>query len=200
MRKTSEEYKEDRLQGDLEYPSEQVDNFFRSINKKRKFTFFSKAKIAYLRPIFQSSPTMTATRWHLSVDGNITVRILTIGVHMEDAKNMLHAVDDEVKESLKILEDLSNQCMTVAAVVGPRLQKQITDLRDHRMALVSELRQCLNMMQDVRKFFFEADYEKEMERLERFIKACKDMKQLREDGTLDAICDASIRLAVQEKK
>ena len=59
------------------------------------------------------------------------------------------------------------------------------------MTIVSEVKQSLNVLKDVRKFFIEKDYETEMQNLERFINLCKEIKQLKEDGIFDAVCDAT---------
>ena len=74
----------------------------------------------------------------------------------------------------------------------------MTDLRATRMATVNEINASLAAMREIRKFFLESDYETEMTRLERFVRVCRDLQDLKASGVLDAIADTSIKLAVQE--
>jgi hypothetical protein len=83
----------------------------------------------------------------------------------------------------------------LADIVQPSLMKQAQDLRSARMTVVSEVQQALGAMRDVRKFFLESDYETEMARLERFVKVCRELQALKDDGVLDAVCDSSLRLS-----
>jgi len=54
-------------------------------------------------------------------------------------------------------------------------------------------------MKDVRKFFFESDHEEELKRLQEFVTLGERMKSLIEDGTMDAVVDIAIKLAIQEE-
>jgi len=53
-------------------------------------------------------------------------------------------------------------------------------------------------LRDIRKFFLESDYKTEVERLERFVSLCREIKALKESGLFDAVCDTAIRMSVQE--
>lgn len=128
------------------------------------------------------------------------VNLIRGGVFMEDIKNELEVINREVLESKKILENLSNEIRAVSDIVEPALLKQIKDIREHRMSLISELKNCLNMLQDVRKFFLDSDYKIEMERLERFIGVCKEIQILKQEGVFDDICNSAIRMAIREEK
>ena len=68
------------------------------------------------------------------------------------------------------------------------------------MNLISEIRACLENLKEIRSFFLESNYEKEMERLERFVKICKEIQQLKQSGIFDDICDSAIRMAIREEK
>ncbi|KKL81324.1 hypothetical protein LCGC14_1995850 [marine sediment metagenome] len=76
------------------------------------------------------------------------------------------------------------------------LDKLVQKIRESRMAVTLELKQTLSAMRDVRTFFLESDYEKEMERLERFVTLGERMKTLIQDGTIDAMCDVVLKLAI----
>lgn len=118
---------------------------------------------------------------------------------MEQTTEAIKLANEEAKESRTILEDLKNQIIAVNKAIFPELIEQVTKMREARMAVVGEMHQSLNMLQDVRKFFIDSSYEMEMERLERFVAVCREIKKLKDEGTLEAICDAAIRLAIKEE-
>lgn len=125
--------------------------------------------------------------------------ILGIGGSMEDMAKLLKEVNSEVQESKKILQNLANEVRAVSDIVGPVLVNQVKELRSSRMAAVSEINQSLKALQDIRTFFLESDYEKEMTRLKEFVGICQDLRMLKQDGTLDLLCETVIRLALKEE-
>lgn len=134
------------------------------------------------------------------VTGDVDFQISRGGQCMEQTKELLTAVNDEMQQSKKILEALVNDVKALGDVVGPALLKQATDLRNSRMTATTEIQLSLTALREIRKFFLESDYDKEMGRLERFLAACREFKALKADGTLDAVADIAIRLAVQEER
>jgi hypothetical protein len=50
-------------------------------------------------------------------------------------------------------------------------------------------------LKEVRQFFLEGDYEKEIERLHEFVDLCERLKALTQDGFLDAVADTLLKLA-----
>jgi hypothetical protein len=68
------------------------------------------------------------------------------------------------------------------------------------MAAVNEISQSLQALRDIRKFFIESDYATEVGRLREFVALCEQVQRLKENGTLDAISDAILRLAVAPAK
>lgn len=141
----------------------------------------------------------------IQFDGKIQVNpmafdYLMIGGFMEDTVMLLREVTKQAEESRKVLEDLSNQVAVIYDVLKPILLKQLSDLRNQRIGMVSEYRDILNAGKDLRNFFLESDYKEEIERLERFVSLCREIKSLKADGTFDAICDSAIRLAIGEGK
>jgi negative regulator of replication initiation len=81
--------------------------------------------------------------------------------------------------------------------VNPELMKMIKDIRSSRMTATTEIKQSLVELRDIRKFFLETDYEEEMKRLERFVNLCKEIRQLKADGTFDSICESALKLSMK---
>jgi len=79
---------------------------------------------------------------------------------------------------------------------GPTINDRISLLRSARMSIVTEISLMLPQLRDLRTFFFEDQHRREIERLQEFISLCEKLKALKADGTLDAVCDVSLRLAV----
>jgi len=121
------------------------------------------------------------------------------GNAMEITNEMMKKINEETKESKKILQDLSNDIKKIHDLITPELTKIVHDIRDKRMTIVTELQKSLNAMKEVRKFFLESDYQKEMERLQEFITTSERLKKLISDGTMDAITDIAIKLAIKEE-
>jgi hypothetical protein len=122
--------------------------------------------------------------------------ILTIGGMMEDVTGLLKASKEEIVESKRVLEGLKNDVDALYDAIAPSLLKQIKEIRASRMNVVSEVREALTAMRDLRKFFLEKDYEVEMARLERFVRLCKEIQALKQSGIFDAVCDSALHLAV----
>lgn len=117
---------------------------------------------------------------------------------MEENALLLTALNKELTESKAILQNLANEIRAVQDIVGPALMAHAQQLRSARMTVVSELQTSLVALREVRKFFLESDYADEMDRLERFVRVCKEVQVLKQSGVFDAVVDSAIRLAVQE--
>ncbi len=122
-----------------------------------------------------------------------------VGQAMEETRALLEEANEEVTKSKEVLEDLANKIKSLAEIVIPELHKQSEVVRASRMSVVREVSLSLDAFKDVRKFFLDKDYKNEMERLERFVAICKELKELKEQGVLDAVADVSIRLSIQEE-
>ncbi len=116
---------------------------------------------------------------------------------MEDVNNYISDVRSELEESKKSLEGLANDVKRLAGIVLPALKEHTEALRLARMAAVAEVRESLSALRDVRTFFMEADYKHEMERLDQLVRLCRAIKELKDDGVFDAVCDSALRLAVK---
>jgi len=122
-----------------------------------------------------------------------------VGMVMTDSIELLEAANAEIEESKKILENLANKVTAVADEVNPRLLEQTKRLRESRMTAVSEIHQSLKALREIRQFFLESDYSREIERLKEFVAVCRDLKALKQDGTLEAVSTVAIRLALKEE-
>ena len=118
---------------------------------------------------------------------------------METTAEGLKVVAEELRAAKELVEQFSNEFMEVSRFVRTRNEEHIKELREMRMATVREIRDSLSALHDIRRFFLEKDYEQEMLRLERFVAVCRELQALRANGTIDAICDTALRLAVEEK-
>lgn len=126
--------------------------------------------------------------------------IVGMGARMEQMKEEISVLNGEVSEARDTVRALANEVAALANVIEPQLLDCITRTRSARMAIVTELRQSLDAMRDVRKFFLESDYRTEMERLEQFIAVARELEALKQSGVLDALCDTAIRLALKENQ
>ena len=118
-----------------------------------------------------------------------------VGAHMESTAEMLKAATDALRDAKEELQRVSNEAMATAGPLEETLLKHLRDIRDSRMAAVREAREILAALQDVRKFFVDKDYDREMERMERLVRVCREFQALKADGVLDAMIDAALKLA-----
>jgi hypothetical protein len=116
---------------------------------------------------------------------------------MEDTAQMLEATNRQLTEAKATMQGLVNELSAAADIIGPSLMKHVQDLRSARMTVVTEVRESLTALRDLRRFFLESDYETEMLRLERFIKLCREIQSLKAEGVFDAVVDSALKLAVK---
>jgi hypothetical protein len=124
--------------------------------------------------------------------------LMETGRDMEEAAQLLQATTAEVTESQAVLTQTMAELRTLTQTLGPMLLEQVRELRAARMAVLTETREMLAALRDVRKFFLEADYDKETTRLREFVTLCHELQALKTAGVLDAVCESAIRLAVRE--
>ncbi len=128
------------------------------------------------------------------------VNLIRVGVQMETNNELLRELTEEVARSSETLRKLADEVIAMGHVVGPELHRQVTELRDSRMAVVREVRESLTALRDLRAFFLESTYETEIGRLERLVALCRELEQVRATGVFDAVCDAALRLAAPAQK
>ena len=118
------------------------------------------------------------------------------GGQLEDTSELVQVAIKTAREAKEELRAIANECGDIGDVILPALMDHVKLLRDARFSLTNEAGQCLSSLKEVRKFFFDSDYHTEMARLKEFIALCKELKQLQSEGTLDAISDVMLKLAV----
>jgi hypothetical protein len=118
---------------------------------------------------------------------------------LEDTGKLIALATDEARDAKDVLQTLMNEVHALQDVVTPALVELVRDVRSSRMTVVSEIRDTLVALRDLRKFFLESDYTVEVERLERFVKLCRDLQEMKASGVFDAVCDSALNLAIQEK-
>jgi hypothetical protein len=123
-------------------------------------------------------------------------RVTFIGRSMEEINEALKMVNEEIETSRAHLQATQNEISNICNVVMPEMLEFVRELRSARMTAIQEISQTMNACRDVRKFFLESDYEEEMARLERFVRLCKDLSELKKSGVFDAVCDSALRLSI----
>jgi hypothetical protein len=68
------------------------------------------------------------------------------------------------------------------------------------MAVTGEARETLKALGDVRSFLADPAHAAELQRMREVIELCKKLKDIKQDGSLDAVCDSALRLAVNEPR
>lgn len=94
-----------------------------------------------------------------------------------------------------LLDELASSLRHEVCDFRDEMPKAIKALRDWRMSIKSERDMAIEALQDIRKFFLGNDHEKEMARLESFIRTCERLRSLAQDGTLSKVADVMLKLA-----
>jgi len=126
---------------------------------------------------------------------NFLINELHVAQTMEVNKTLLDEINKEVKISKSILQEMANDCLAIQEILEPQLLHAIKRLRETRMTIRTEFSQTLNAMKDVREFFLDKEYEKEMSRLEKFVNIVSQFRELSNNGTLDAVSDTILKLS-----
>ena len=116
----------------------------------------------------------------------VGLNIVMEGAMLEAVAESMSLVNEELKNSRNVLEDVSRALGDSAERLVPLFEKQVRAAND--------VHATLSAMKDIRKFFLESDYEKEVKRLAEFVTLCERLQKLKEAGTLDALCDMAQKL------
>lgn len=119
------------------------------------------------------------------------------GMHMEQLDESLRLAAEELLKSKAELQTLVNEMGKLKTHVLALLADQIKEVRESRMALTGEMGQMLVSLREVRKFFLEDPHEAEATRLTHFVQTCRELRQLVDDGTLEALSDAILKMSVK---
>jgi hypothetical protein len=63
------------------------------------------------------------------------------------------------------------------------------------MTVEREVNMSVRALEDLRKFFLGEQHEKEMARLNEFVRTCERLQALSDNGTLNAVADVMLKLA-----
>jgi hypothetical protein len=118
---------------------------------------------------------------------------------VEDIGQMMKEGNEQLIKSKMEMEELVNQLKALADVTAPLIASHIEQIRAMRMTVNMEFSQMLKLLEDVRKFFMGSTHEVEMKRLEQFVKVAQDLRELKRDGTFDAVCDSIIRISMVDE-
>lgn len=119
------------------------------------------------------------------------------GANMESTVEHLNLLKEEMVESRKSLETTFNEIQALNSKLLPMIKDEIIALRNARMSIVQETQASLVALRDVRKFFLESDYDKEVKRLTEFTTLCNELRKIKDNGTLDALCDSMLKLTTK---
>lgn len=113
----------------------------------------------------------------------------------DEVKKMMASTTLEMEKAKSILQDLANEVTAMTEIIEPALTRQIVALRSARMAVVGEVQAALPAFREVRAFFTDANYDRELAQLERFVAACSKLKELKDSGALDAIQNCMVAMS-----
>lgn len=118
-------------------------------------------------------------------------------VPRQKEKTEAHVVQlaNNAAEAKALLEEIANTMRVDVMEFQDELPKAIKAIRSWRMTITQEKDLAITALQDLRKFFLAGDHEKEMARLENFIRTCERLRSLSQDGTLDKVAEVMLKLA-----
>jgi hypothetical protein len=130
------------------------------------------------------------------VIGECVVEIVVITMTVEELNALLRESNEQSDISLTAITTAYNKIKSISEVLVPDLHKITVDIRQSRQTVEMEMRDALKWLTTVREFFLESKYELEMKRLREFIELCKEIQALKDAGTLDAVADLAVKLAI----
>ena len=119
--------------------------------------------------------------------------IFNAGSKIETITQELLETATETEEAAEKVRETYNNILITYEQIQPHIKEMVTSIRSAKQGVVFELSSALTLMKDARKFFIDSDYKEEVERLEAFVKLGERLRELIKDGTLDAVCDASLK-------
>ena len=107
------------------------------------------------------------------------------------------AVDfaEQVKTAKKRLYDAVDGFRDDVAQFVDAMPKTLEKVRAWRMTVEREVQMSVRALEDLRKFFLNDQHEKEMARLNEFVRTCERLQALSDNGTLNAVADVMLKLA-----
>lgn len=111
----------------------------------------------------------------------MTDQLVQVANNAASAKELLESVVTNLRGDIQEFSD--------------SLPAALKAVRAWRMAITNERDLSLAALADIRKFFLSGDHEKEMSRLENFVRTCERLRSLAQDGTLEKVADVMLKLA-----
>lgn len=153
-----------------------------------------KMREIFERAVVVGGQGRTGRMFKGSVLEEMPTRIVSGGHMVEVERQMMEALRMELEQTKKEVEVTWNQLVELDEAITPTLVSMIERVRAKRMAMLSELREILSVSKEVREFFLNKEQEAQMRKMDDFIKACRAFKQLKDDGVLDVMIDAVLKL------
>jgi len=149
---------------------------------------------------FWSGPEEAMRRQEQRLIPKVYVSILGGIMDVEELAAILRESNEEMGRAQDEIEKSSNRIKALKDVVFPKIKEIKDEMRQARMTTEQEMKQTLEWLDNVRNFFLVMSYEKEMERLKEFISVCKQIEALKASGTLEAVSDLAIKMAIGRDK
>jgi hypothetical protein len=141
--------------------------------------------------------TKDGIRLEKSVMESSEMSSVRIEMVKETIQDLAKAETIEASAMREAFQKIANELVTMANIIIPEMHKHTLAIREARMAAVRETRETLAAMRSVRDFFLESNYAVEIERMERLVGLCHEIRDLKESGFFDAVCDSALKLAVR---
>lgn len=119
------------------------------------------------------------------------------GVMVEKTQSAMDVAREEMVKSREELQQTQNEMTKLVDHLLSLTAKHIKEIREARMVVTHETAQLMGSLREVRKFFLEDTHDTEMHRLQAFAGTCAQLKRLADDGTLDTIITAILKLGVK---
>jgi|SRR5208283_1463612 len=118
------------------------------------------------------------------------------GMQMDVVTVAVQESTDELKKARAELEITVNSIKKLGDAIKPLIDIEVGRIRAARMTIANETSLAIVALKDVRKFFLDDDYQKEVQRLREFIDLCERLDEIRQSGLVDAVSDAIIKLSI----
>lgn len=110
----------------------------------------------------------------------------------------LEALEVDLADARRIIDDTIKFIDSSKDGFNASMKSFLTDLRATRMTGINEVHQMLVVLKDIREFFVGRDYDVQTARLKDFVELCERLEGLKSRGTLDALADTMLKLAVNK--
>lgn len=120
------------------------------------------------------------------------------------AKELVKRTEDNVRQQEELVNRVvdAKKALDLAATTVKKdmldfldsMSGYLTQMRQTRFALDTELKSVMASSSDVRKFFLSEQHDAEVSKLKEFVALCERLKALKESGFLDTVADTILRL------